>query len=141
MTYSTENEIRSLIDSFESGTLPRQSWTHAAHLTVALWYLMQNPLTAIDQIRCGIQNYNAAIGIKPTPTGGYHETITLFWIRMVQEFIASVERSVSFCDLARMLINHYSDPKLLFQYYSHDRLFSPQARKIWIEPDLKSIDA
>lgn len=39
--YQTTEEINNLITSFEDCTLPRCQWTHAAHLTVALWYLTQ----------------------------------------------------------------------------------------------------
>ena len=148
MTYSTEAEIRSLVSAFEDGTLPRDCWTHAAHLTVGLWYLTQEATisascnaggTAHSVIRQGIQRYNAAHGIESTPTSGYHETITLFWIQMIQNFLASVDRRNSLLKLTNQLLNQYPDPKRLFQYYSRDRLLSSQARLAWIEPDLQSL--
>jgi hypothetical protein len=83
MLYSSEEEIRSLVEAFEACTLPRDCWTHTAHLTVGLWYLIQDSSNAAYFIRQGIQRYNAAHSIESTPNRGYHETITLFWIRLI----------------------------------------------------------
>jgi hypothetical protein len=79
--YSSDDEIDRLLRAFEACTLPRSQWNHAAHLTVALWYLVRySPSEAIQRIRSGIQRYNAAAGIVTTNNSGYHETLTLFWI-------------------------------------------------------------
>ncbi len=40
-TFRTADEILALVRRFEDCTLPREEWTHAAHLTVALWHLLQ----------------------------------------------------------------------------------------------------
>lgn len=139
MLYSSDEEIWGIVAAFEDCTLARDRWTHAAHLTIALWYLTHSPSNAVDLIRNHIQRYNLAHGIESTPTAGYHETITLFWIYMIQKFISRVESSNSFLDLTNQLVNHYSDPNYLFEYYSSEHLFSPQARSIWTEPDLKPL--
>lgn len=137
--YTTENEITELVQAFENCTLARSGWTHSAHLTVALWYLTQNPLTAVDQIRSRIQRYNDAHGVESTPTSGYHETITRFWIYLLQIDLDCVVIHDSLLNLANQLMNRYSDPTLLFEYYSRDVIFSPEARTRWIEPNLKSL--
>lgn len=139
MIYSSEAEISSIVAAFEDCTLPRDRWTHAAHLTIALWYLTQNPSNAVNLIRNHIQQYNLAHSIESTPTAGYHETITLFWIYTIQKFLLSVDSSNSFLDLTNQLVNHYADPNYLFEYYSSAHLFSPQARFIWTEPNLKPL--
>ncbi|MFL6333410.1 MAG: hypothetical protein ACJ754_08905 [Pyrinomonadaceae bacterium] len=78
-TFRTSEELFELLRRFEDCTLPRAEWTHAAHLTVALWHLLQFDWPeAVARVRRGIKRYNAAHGIRPTPTGGYHETLTLF---------------------------------------------------------------
>jgi len=138
--YMTQHEIIELVRSFEDCTLAQSQWTHSAHLTVALWYLIQDPLTATNQIRCGIQRYNQAHGVESTPNSGYHETITQFWIRLIQIYLCCVNVHDSLLSLANQLTNHYSDPSLLFEYYSRDRIFSPEARSHWIEPNLKSLN-
>lgn len=136
--YKTEADIKSLIAKFENCTLSRLEWNHQAHLTVALWYLNRyDEQVAINMIRQGIQRYNLAIGIKTTKDGGYHETLTLFWIRMVSHYL-SVNKEKSFnLETAIAIYQTYNNKYLPFQYYSRDLLMSYEARSHWVEPDLK----
>src|ERR1044072_8867483 len=88
VTFRTTEEIFALVRRFEDCTLPRVEWTHAAHLTVALWHLLQFEWPeAVVRVRTRIKRYNAAHGIVETPTGGYHETLTPFWLRVVRPFL------------------------------------------------------
>jgi hypothetical protein len=138
--YSTFDEIETLIRGFESGTLPRAQWTHSAHIAVAGWYLVCYPeAEATRRIREGIQNYNRAVGIITTNEGGYHETITLFWIRMVRDYLSKVVMECPVVYLIGDLVDHFSDKNLPFEYYNRDRLMSWEARAAWLEPDLKPI--
>lgn len=137
-TFSTTEEILSLVRRFDDCTLPLNHWTHAAHLTVALWHLLQYDWTeAMLRVRRGIKRYNAANGIITTPTGGYHETITRFWLRHVRAFLEDGRNEArSLVSLANDLVER-SDKNLLLDFYTRERLFSPQARAVWVEPDLK----
>jgi hypothetical protein len=136
--YKTEADIKSLIAKFENCTLPRSEWNHTAHLTVALWYLNRyDEQEAVNYVRQGIQRYNAAIGIKTTPDGGYHETLTLFWLRMVSHYLSATPNKNSILETAIAIYKTYSDKYLPFQYYSRDLLMSWEARTNWVEPDLK----
>jgi hypothetical protein len=140
MTYQTIQEIENLVRSFEDCYLPRSQWTHQAHLTVALWFLIHySQPEAIARIRLGIVRYNQAMGIQNTKTSGYHETITLFWIHKIQEFL--IAESVHELTLAvwSKLMQQCNDPKLPLHYYSHERLMSGQARTTWLKPDLHSL--
>jgi hypothetical protein len=141
MSYETEDQILELVSDVQQGTLPRAQWTHAAHLTVALYFLWSSPSDeAIHTIRQGIQHYNRSQEIPSTSTGGYHETITLFWIKIVQYFLRSVAKPDSLRIAANQLIHRYGNPKLLFEHYSSDYLFSSLARSTWVEPNLKPLD-
>ena len=69
---------------FEDHSLPKEQWTHRAHLKVAYLYLNRfSHSEALERLRKGIQAYNAAQGIQDTPTGGYHETMTQVWLELV----------------------------------------------------------
>ena len=132
------NQINDLIQRFENGTLPRCDWTHHAHLIVALWYLIHySQDKAIHYIRNGIQRYNQAIGIKTTKDSGYHETLTLFWVKIVHYYLATKGTDCSMVDLANGLIECCGNPNLPLDYYSSDRLMSWEARLNWVEPDLE----
>ncbi len=134
-----KSDITALIDRFQSCTLPRDQWTHHAHLSVALWYLMQEPLPdATQKIRTGIQRYNAAQGIIMTPTSGYHETLTLFWISLIYQYLQK-HRESDFMTLLNGLLETDINPQLPFQYYSRDRLMSWGAKTRWMEPDLQPL--
>ena len=136
-TYRTTEEILSVVRGFRDRTLPRAEWTHAAHLTVALWHLLQfDRAEAVLRVRRGIKRYNAAHGILTTPTGGYHETLTLFWLRHVRLFLEDGRNEArSLVALANELIAT-SDKNLPLAHYTRERLFSPEARALWVEPDL-----
>ena len=140
VAFRTTEEILALVRRFEDCTLPREGWTHAAHLTVALWHLLQFDWPeASARVRAGIKRYNAAHGIRATPTGGYHETLTLFWLRAVRAFLeAERNEARALVHLANELAATY-DKSLPLSYYTRERLFSPEARARWVEPDLKPL--
>jgi hypothetical protein len=137
----TDNKIDSLVSSFKTCTIPRSEWTHQAHLIVALWHLTHySQQDATNTLRHAIQQYNQAIGIKSTKNSGYHETITLFWVRMIRHYLAVEGKNRSIADLANGLIQNYGNPRLTLEYYSSSLLMSQEARQTWVEPDLKPLE-
>jgi hypothetical protein len=139
-TFRTTEEILALVRRFEDCTLPREEWTHASHLTVALWHLLvYDWAEAVAHVRAKIQRYNAAHGIRTTPTGGYHETLTLFWLRHVRAFLEDGRNEArSLVALANDLAGS-ADKSLPLTFYTRELLFSTEARASWVEPDLKSL--
>jgi hypothetical protein len=139
--YRTSAEVLRLVREFEACTLPRAEWTHRAHLTVGLWYLLRHdPLAATRLVRDGIKRYNEACGVETTPTGGYHETITLFYVWAIGRFLAHADRDCTLAALANLLVNECGARELPLAYYSRERLMSWEARTRWVEPDLKALD-
>ena len=138
--YGSEGDIEAVVSAFESCTLPGSQWTHAAHLTVAAWYLGRHSgQEATARIRTGIRRYNAARGIVSTTTGGYHETMTLFWTCIASKYLMLADPYRPLVDLVNGLIDEHRNKNLILEYYSRDLLFSRQARFSWVEPDLKPI--
>jgi hypothetical protein len=121
---------------FEDHSLPREEWTHRAHLKVAYLYLLRLPFSeALDHLRTGIKAYNAAQGIQDTPTGGYHETLTQVWLQLVYTTLSQfgpAENADAFFEAQHQLASKRTP--LLF--YSHDHLMSPEARCSFVTPDL-----
>ena len=136
--YRNAAEVLALIRDFKFCTLPREQWTHRAHLTVALWHQLRYPWPeAVELMRDGIKRYNDAHGIVQTKESGYHETMTLFWMRLVREYLkrAASGKRCSLASLANELVA--SHPKNLpLVYYSRERLMSWEARERWVAPDL-----
>ena len=139
--YRSPKEIDSLIHAFQEGNLSRSQWTHEAHLTVALWYLCyDSEQEAINAIRNGIKRDNSVQGIEATKDSGYHETLTLFWVRTIRRYLADESQNRSIVHLANGLIAKYADRTLPFRYYTRSRLMSWEARINWVEPDKRAID-
>ncbi len=139
--YRASAEVLRLVREFDACCLPRAEWTHHAHLVVALCYLVRHEeAEATRRIRVGIWRYNGACGIKTTKTGGYHETITLFYIRVISKFLSAASLDCTLAALANSLIHACGDKNLPLEYYSRERLMSWEARVGWVEPDRKALE-
>ena len=129
-------EIEELVRQFEAHTLPKEEWTHQAHLIVGMWYgwHWEYP-QALERMRAGIITYNEVVGTPNTDSSGYHETITQYWLRAIywfcqQDAYSSLSEATNHL-LGSSLTKKYS----LLTYYSKEILFSSKARKIWVDPD------
>lgn len=139
MIYKTDEEIESLIRKFEDCSLPKAEWTHAAHLTVGLYYSFHNPAAIAKNVMTdGIYRLNDAHGTPNTETSGYHETLTVFWMKMLASFAETNKDEENLRLLTNKMLVFYDDAGLPFKYYTRERLFSVEARFNYIEPDLAS---
>jgi hypothetical protein len=129
--------IAELAAAFHDHSLPKAQWTHHAHLKVGMWTLLKfSPENALVRLREGIRAYNESVGGLNTPTSGYHETITAFYVWAIAQFLKSVDRSRSPDELGEELIQRYGDKELPLRYWSKEKLMSTEARQAWVEPDL-----
>jgi hypothetical protein len=118
-------------------TLPKAEWTHEAHLRAGVWHVIHSGgARALAQLRERIARYNESVGTPNTDSSGYHETVTRFYVSLITAFIARQEADLSADQLADRLIAAYGRRDLPLQYYSRERLFSVQARRGWLAPDL-----
>lgn len=136
----TDSEIDRLAAGFRDLTLPKAAWTHEGHLKVGLWFLLRHPPDeAMELLRDGIQRYNVATGVPNTDTGGYHETVTRFYVTVIGAFVASADRTRPPDELATELIRDFGDRELPFRYWSREVFASTQARREWVEPDVRPL--
>jgi hypothetical protein len=137
---TARSQTEQLVAEFQARSLPKAGWTHQAHLRVGLWHVLHfSPDEALLRLRSGIVALNAAHGTANTNHGGYHESITRFYVEWISEFVAHVDRNRPIDDLANDLILAAGDSKLPLRHYSAARLFSVQARRGWVEPDLRPL--
>jgi hypothetical protein len=132
--------VLNLVRQFENRTLPKPSWTHCAHLTVGMYYALNFEIEeAIVKMRTGIIGYNESVGTMNTDSGGYHETITLFWMRTCFDFIKEMKFSGSLFKLINSFLeSERSDKNHITEFYTSARLFSKEARRSFKEPDLRT---
>ncbi len=140
--YHDESEILELVRQFEAKTLPAERWTHAAHLTVCAVYLLENtPDEAICFLRSNIIAYRLARGLENSPTEGYHETLTLFWIWLVMVWLGENARGRTLLNVVNDLISsELTRSDAAFRYYSRELVLSTRARARWVEPDLRELE-
>ena len=133
-------EIDNLVHKFTNQTLPKAEWTHEAHLIVAIWHNLNYDFeTALSTIRLKIQTYNEAVETPNTDNSGYHETLTVFWMRLTKNYI-SANPHLKIQDLMNnFLSSENAKSTTPFEYYTKEILFSKTARKMWVNGDLKEI--
>jgi hypothetical protein len=124
--------------AFETATLGYEEWTHEAHIRMAWNYLTHHGReTATPIIREGIkhyidQNYGKVKNV-------YNETITLFFIHMVDTAMQECEGNPETFEAFLATSPHLLDPQLLSRHYSLSRVHSNEAQNRWLEPDLKPL--
>ena len=139
--YKSDAEIEAIVRGFESCAMPDSEFSHRAHMVVALSYLHLSRLSveaAAERMRKGLYRFLDHYG---NDRQKYNETITLFWIKLVRGFLDRFgTKEDSLAGLANQLAATHPDSKLIYDYYSKERLSSDEARTSWVAPDLKSLD-
>ena len=117
-------------------TLPKGFWTHRAHFAFALWMIRARAdLDVFVAVPPAIRAYNEATGVANTDTTGYHETITRASLIAAGAFARShVGALFETCNA--LMDSELGRSPWLLAYWSRNRLFSIEARRAWIDPDL-----
>lgn len=139
MNFSSE-QIDQIIQGFESTQLPKEQWTHSAHLIIALWYCTTYDNTIVmNLLRNNITKYNEQVGTPNTESEGYHETITRFWFWQTQQFLRT-HQNLDFTTACNEYIHSaYGQKSAPLNYYSKELLFSTKARMSYVKPDLREM--
>ncbi|MBA4850331.1 hypothetical protein [Emticicia sp. BO119] len=140
---STRKEFEHIVNGFRTKALPSKEWTHEAHLITGLWHVAELGYeNALAEMRLNIPVYNESVGGMNTDSSGYHDTITFFWIWLLNEFWNRNEvKGQSFervCN--KFLQSKYADRGNAFIFYTKDLLFTKEARLGVVEPDIQPLD-
>ncbi len=138
--YQSELEITDLFERFCSTTLEKEKWTHAAHLTGGLCFLKQyDKYEATCRMKSSIIAFNLSVGGENTGSGGYHETLTIFWLEVLH-FYVTEHPEYSLLELCnRFLQSPLADKKLPFYFYDRDVLMSAFYRSRFVTPDKQAL--
>lgn len=140
--FASDAAVRRIGVEMVACRLPREEWTHEAHLAACAWIILEQPDIVPERDLPGlIRRYNESVGGVNDATQGYHETITQASIRGVRCALgrspaASLVERVNF-----LLGEAEGNREWPLRFYSAERLFSVEARLGWIEPDLEAFPA
>ena len=135
MHFKDDEQLIELVQRFESCEINPADFRHYQHLTVALWYVREFPFDiASEKLRRGIKKLAAAYG-----KDGYHETITVFWLAVIHDFVAASDSAENLAGLANRLVASCTGKNLIGEYFSADLLATAEAKHGWVAPDLKPL--
>jgi hypothetical protein len=137
--FSSDEEIDHIGLGLLERSLPKREWTHAAHFAAAFWLLRRPDADAARAMPGLIRAYNEATGVNNTDTTGYHETITLASLRAARAWLAARPSAALHEALNELLASPYGRSDWLLAYWSRPVLFSVEARRNWVEPDLRPL--
>src|ERR1700734_2160394 len=136
--FTSDDEVLEIGRGLIDRTLPKSAWTHAAHFAAATWLLITYGESFVVRALPGfIRAYNEATGVANTDTSGYHETITQASIRAADAFLAAGPRRPLFATCNALMASPLGKSEWLLAYWSRPRLFSVEARRAWVDPDLQ----
>jgi hypothetical protein len=137
----TDEEMERIARGFCARTLPKDEWTHQAHFATALWLMLRAPDLVPERDMPGmIAAYNESVGGTNSDSAGYHETITQASLKAARAVLAGlpadVAPSVAF---SALMASPMASKDWLFAYWSRERLLSVEARRHWVEPELRPL--
>jgi hypothetical protein len=139
--FADDAQILRIGEGLMTRTLPRAEWNHGAHFAAALWLMRYRPdLEAPRAMADMIRAYNEVSGVANNDSSGYHETITLASLRAARGVLDFNPATMPLFHIANaILASNLADPNWLLEYWSQPRLMSVDARRAWLEPDLKPL--
>jgi hypothetical protein len=139
--FKSDAEIIHLGERFLARSLPKEEWTHEAHLATTTWLLLRRHDIDVDYELPGlIRRYNESAGGVNSDTEGYHETITRVFLAGVRLFLSEADPNEPLHELVdELLLSTMGRRDWPLRFYSRDRLLSVEARRKFIPPDLAAL--
>ena len=139
--FASDAEIARIGEGLIARTLPRPEWTHEAHLATTTYLLTRRPDIDIDRELPGfIRAYNESVGGVNSDSEGYHETITRVFLHGVRLFLAEADLKEPLHELVNeLLLSPMGRRDWPLRFYSAERLFSVEARRRFVPPDIAAL--
>lgn len=128
--------LEDLMRRFELQRVEKSEWTHEAHLAAAIWYNWHlSKDAALSKIRDLILAHNVAVGTPNSDTGGYHESITSFYMFVAQKFISQNKFHTVDEACNAFISSDVAGRDAPLALWSKELLFSTEARRNKVNPD------
>jgi hypothetical protein len=139
--FSTDAEIEHLGEGLLACTASREEWTHEAHLAATTYLLLRRPDIDLDAELPGIiRRFNESVGGVNSDTEGYHDTITRAFLHGVRLFLGEADTRVPLNEVVNeLLLSPMGRRDWPLRFYSRERLFSVEARRSHVAPDLAAM--
>ena len=139
--FTSDAEIEHIGEGLLSRTLPRPEWTHEAHLGATTYLVVRRPDIDLDnELPHIIRSYNESVGGGNDDTQGYHETITRTFLHGVRLFLSEADVNEPLYELVNeLLLSPMGRREWPMRFYSGERLFSVEARRKFVNPDLAAL--
>jgi hypothetical protein len=139
--FHSDAEVAHIGEGLVARTLPREEWTHEAHLAATTYLLLRRPDIDLDAELPGlIRRYNESVGGVNSDSEGYHETITRVFLHGVRLFLSGSDVAAPLYALINeLLLSPIGRRDWPLGFYSPARLFSVEARKHFIAPDIGAL--
>ena len=136
--FTTDAEVERLGEGLLACTLPREDWTHEAHLAATIYLVVRRADIELDAELPGIiRRFNESVGGVNSDTEGYHETITRSFLDGVRIFLKEADVSEPLHALVNgLLLSPMGRRDWPLRFYSRGRLFSVEARRSHVAPDI-----
>jgi hypothetical protein len=123
-------------ESFSTGEVLPREFNHRAHLRLAYVHLATHGLDgAVTSFRDALKGFLDHNEVDPAK---FHETMTQAWLQAVWHFMHRFADTSSAEDfLQKSAALH--DPQVMLTHYSRKVLFSEEARRQFVAPDLDPI--
>ena len=121
--------------------LPREEWTHEAHLAATTYLLLRHPEVDLDaELPDLIRRYNESVGGVNSDSEGYHDTITRVFLQGIRLFLGETDLREPLHELVNgLLLSPMGRRDWPLRFYSRERLFSVDARRDFLRPDLSAL--
>jgi hypothetical protein len=138
--FADDAAIRHVGEGLLARTLPREEWTHEAHLAATLWLVRDRPDVDVDaEIAMIISRYNESVGGVNDATQGYHDSITRAYVAGIRDHVASRPVGEPLVAAVNALLASPAGKRdWPLRFYSSELLFSVEARLGFVPPDLAS---
>lgn len=139
--FTTDAEIERLGEGLLACTATREEWTHEAHLAATTYLLLRRTDVDVDSELPGIiRRFNESVGGVNNDTEGYHETITRTFLHGVRLFLERPRNGEALHEIVNgLLLSPMGRRDWPLRFYSREGLFSVEARRNFVPPDLRAM--
>ena len=136
--FVSDAEVAHIGEGLLARSLPREEWTHEAHLAATTYLLLRHREIDLDEELPGlIRRYNESVGGVNDDTQGYHDTITRVFLHGIRLFLNEANSAEPLHELINeLLLSPMGRRDWPLRFYSRDRLLSVPARRAFVQPDI-----